>query len=43
MIRVNCYKCRDLTAKPHYLFWNPVDHPTPDFHRSCDVGIMILE
>lgn len=43
VIRANCYKCGDLTPKPHYLSWNPVVHPTPDFHRSCDFGTMILE
>jgi len=43
VIRANCYKCGDLTEEPHYLSWNPVDHPTPDFHRSCDFGTMILE
>ena len=42
-IRANCYKCGDLTPKPHYLSWNPVVNPTPDFHRSCDFGAMILE
>ena len=43
VIRANCYKCGDLTEEPHYLSWNPVVNPTPDFHRSCDFGIMILE
>ena len=43
VIRGNCYKCGDLTKKPHYLSWNPVEYPTPDFHRSCDFGVMILE
>jgi hypothetical protein len=43
VIRANCYKCGDLTEKEHYLSWNPVDHPTPDFHRPCDFGAMILE
>ena len=43
VIRANCYKCGDRTEKPHYLSWNPVDSPKPDFHRSCDFGIMILE
>ncbi len=33
-IRVNCYKCGDLTLKPHYLSWNPSTSPNPDFHRS---------
>lgn len=39
-IRANCYKCGDLTPHPHFLSWNPVDHPTPEFHRSQDFGIM---
>lgn len=43
VIRANCYKCGDQTEKPHYLSWNPVVNPTPDFHRSCDFGTMILE
>ena len=43
VIRANCYKCGDLTVSPHYLSWNPVVNPTPDFHRSCDFGVMILE
>ena len=43
VIRANCYKCGDLTEKEHYLSWNPVEHPTPDFHRPCDFGAMILE
>ncbi len=43
VIRANCYKCGDLTVRPHYLSWNPVEHPTPDFHRPCDFGTMILE
>lgn len=43
IIRANVYKCGDLTVKTHYLSWNPVVNPTPDFHRSCDFGRMILE
>ena len=42
-VRANCYKCGDLTVSPHYISWNPVDYPTPDFHRPCDFGTMILE
>lgn len=41
-IRANCYKCGDLTPKPHYLSWNPIASETPDFHRSQDFGCMIL-
>ena len=42
-IRANCYKCGDLTPKPHYLSWNPSTSPNPDFHRPQDFGQMILE
>ena len=42
-LRANCYKCGDRTVSPHYLAWNPIDHPTPDFHRPCDFGVMFLE
>lgn len=42
VIRANCYKCGDLTAKPHYLSWNPCAKATPDFHVPEDFGTMIL-
>ena len=32
-IRANFYKCADKTAHPHFLSWNPVEVPHPDFHR----------
>ena len=32
-IRANFYKCGDKTAHPHFLSWNPVGTPAPDFHR----------
>ena len=32
-VKVNFYKCGDLTAHPHFLSWNLVETPTPDFHR----------
>ncbi len=41
-IRANCYKCGNLTPKPHYLSWNPINSQTPDFHRPQDFGCMIL-
>ncbi len=31
--RANFYKCGDELSKPHYLSWNPIDTPKPDFHR----------
>lgn len=30
--RANFYKCADATSQPHWLTWNKVDHPTPNFH-----------
>ena len=38
----NCYKCGDKTEMPHYLAWNPVTSDSPDFHRPCDFGEMVL-
>ena len=31
-LRANFYKCADGTRCPHYLSWNPIDLPEPDFH-----------
>lgn len=39
-MRANCYKCGDLCAREHYLAWNSVDSPTPNFHRPQDFGRM---
>lgn len=41
-MRANFYKCGDLTVCPHYFSWNPVDHPTPDFHRPEYFGELIF-
>ena len=30
--RANFYKCGNNTSNPHYLTWNKVNHPTPNFH-----------
>ncbi|MDD2799182.1 MAG: carbohydrate-binding family 9-like protein [Bacteroidales bacterium] len=32
-IRANFYKCADATIIPHFVSWNPIDTPNPDFHR----------
>ncbi len=29
----NFYKCGDATSHPHWLTWNPVQLPKPDFHQ----------
>lgn len=31
-IRGNFYKCADDTEYPHFVSWNPIDLPAPDFH-----------
>lgn len=41
-VRGNFYKCGDLTAHPHFLSWNPVGVPKPDFHRPDFFGEIIL-
>lgn len=41
-VRGNFYKCGDLTAHPHYLSWNPIRTPKPDFHRPEFFGEIIL-
>lgn len=30
--RINLYKCGDRLSMPHYLSWQPVRTPDPDFH-----------
>lgn len=42
-IRANFYKCGDKTAHPHYLSWNPIDTPKPDFHRPDFFGELIFD
>ena len=42
-LRANCFKCGELTPQPHYYSWNPVTSETPDFHRPCDFGQMLLQ
>ncbi|MBQ7772122.1 MAG: hypothetical protein IJ402_05300 [Bacteroidales bacterium] len=37
-IRANFYKCGDKTAHPHFLSWNRIDTPSPDFHRPDFFG-----
>ena len=41
-LRGNFYKCGDLTAHPHFVSWNPVGTPKPDFHRPDFFGDLYL-
>lgn len=41
-IRANFYKCGDKTEHMHFLSWNPIDVPSPDFHRPEFFGKLTL-
>jgi len=41
-IRGNFYKCADETANPHYVTWNPILLPSPDYHCPEHFGELIL-
>lgn len=38
----NFYKCGDKMTQPHFLSWNPIDTPLPDFHRPECFGTLLL-
>lgn len=42
-LRGNFYKCGDKTAHMHFVSWNPIDLPKPDFHRPDFFGEIILK
>ena len=42
-ISANFYKCGDKSAHPHFVSWNPVDTPKPDFHVPACFGTLILK
>lgn len=41
--KANFYKCADKTSHPHWLTWNPVDRPSPNFHLPQYFGTMVFE
>lgn len=41
-VRANFYKCGDNTAHTHFLSWNPVGCPSPDFHRPEFFGELLF-
>jgi len=43
VIRANVYKCGDLCVQPHFMAWNPIDLPNPQFHCPQFFGTMTLE
>ena len=42
-LRVNFYKCADKTKKPHFVSWQPIDLPTPNFHCPEFFGEIVLK
>ncbi|WP_276496642.1 carbohydrate-binding family 9-like protein [Pontibacter litorisediminis] len=40
--RGNFYKCGDDLPEPHYLAWNPIEAPEPDFHRPEHFGSIVF-
>jgi hypothetical protein len=42
-IKANFYKCGDETPEPHFLSWNPIDLPQPNFHAPQFFGLLNLE
>lgn len=41
--RMNLFKCGDNLPVPHFLSWQPIDTPTPDFHRPEFFADVIFE
>ena len=42
-LKANFYKCGDNLPKPHFLAWNDIALPHPDFHRPDFFGQLIIE
>lgn len=41
--KANFYKCGDETSHPHWLTWNKVEYPTPNFHLPKFFGTLHFE
>ncbi len=42
-LRANFYKCGDMLSVPHFVSWNAIDVPSPDFHRPEFFGELRLK
>ncbi len=42
-LRANFYKCGDKTAHVHFVSWNPINLPSPDFHCPQFFGKLTLK
>lgn len=41
-LRANFYKCADKTKKPHFLSWQPISLPNPNFHCPAFFGEIVI-
>ncbi len=41
--RVNFYKCGDCLPRPHFLSWQPIRLPKPDFHCPAFFGALSFQ
>lgn len=39
----NFYKCGDALPQPHFLVWNNIENPTPNFHLPRYFGEVVFE
>ena len=42
-MKANFYKCGDKLQTPHFLSWNRIDLPSPNFHRPDFFGTLEFE
>lgn len=42
-VRANFYKCGDELQTPHFLSWNPIGLPAPNFHCPDFFGLLSFE
>lgn len=42
-LRANFYKCADKTKKPHFVSWQPINLPSPNFHCPEFFGEIVLK
>lgn len=43
MLCANFYKCGDELPVPHFVSWNPINVPSPNFHRPEYFGVLNLQ
>lgn len=39
----NFYKCGDALPQPHFIAWNPIDNPSPNFHLPQFFGSLTFD